>query len=117
MVEKPKPGSEFWTEERCYITELVNSPRWPGVSLARCRVPPGITTQLHSLSVLEWYVVESGEGRMRVGHAPPWRIARGSRVMIPAACEQQVTNTGPEQLLFLCVCTPRFTTQCYTSHE
>ena len=58
---------KVWTVERCYITELLNSTNQPEVSLARTRVEPGVTTQLHQLSVSEWYVIESGHGLMRVG--------------------------------------------------
>ena len=37
--------------------------------------------------------------------------------MIPAGTAQQITNTGPEDLVFLCVCTPRFTPNCYRDSE
>ena len=70
MADKSKP--EAWTGERCFITELVNDAEWPAFSLARCRVEPGVTTELHALSVLEFYVVERGSGRMRIGDAPPF---------------------------------------------
>jgi mannose-6-phosphate isomerase-like protein (cupin superfamily) len=65
MANKSKP--EVWTAERCYITELFNDDAWPEFSLARCRVEPGVTTQLHALSVHEVYVIEQGQGLMRVG--------------------------------------------------
>jgi len=69
----------------------------PEVSVARARVEPGVTTQLHWLSVAEWYVVESGEGLMQVGPSTPFPVA-------------------PEtDLIFLCVCAPRFKIDCYTA--
>ena len=34
---------EFWTEERCYITELINDPKMPAFSLAIARVEPAVT--------------------------------------------------------------------------
>ena len=67
MTRKSNRQLEVWTVERCYITELLNSADQPEVSLARTRVEPGVTTQLHQLSVDEWYVIERGEGLMRVG--------------------------------------------------
>ena len=42
-------AGEFWTEERCFITELHNCDASPEASLAVARVEPGVTTQLHAL--------------------------------------------------------------------
>ena len=117
MTGKTKPGVEVWTVERCYITELLNSDRQPEVSLARTRVEPGVTTQLHQLSVFEWYVIESGKGLMRVGDETPYSVGPGDTVAIPKHAAQQITNNGQEDLIFLCVCTPKFSLECYTSLE
>ena len=117
MTGKTKPGVEVWTVERCYITELLNSDRQPEVSLARTRVEPGVTTQLHQLSVFEWYVIESGKGLMRVGDETPYSVGPGDTVAIPKHAAQQITNIGREDLVFLCVCTPKFSLECYTSLE
>ena len=78
MTEKAKP--EVWTEERCFIAELVNSPAWPEFSLARCRVEPGVTTQLHALSVHEVYVIREGAGLMYLGDQPPFEVRPGDRL-------------------------------------
>lgn len=115
MAGNPKP--EVYTVERCYITELLNDPAWPEVSLARARVLPGVTTQLHALSVAEWYVVESGEGRVSVGDAAARPVEAGSVVTIPRGVAQRIENTGPDDLVFLCVCAPRFLQDCYTPLE
>lgn len=115
MADKSKP--EVWTSERCFISEIVNDDAWPAFSLARCRVEPEVTTELHALSVLEFYVVEQGRGRMRVGDDPPFNIGPGDTVMIPRDTAQSVANTGDTDLVFLCLCTPRFSLDCYTSLE
>ena len=115
MKKKAKP--EFWTTERCYISELVNDEAWPEFSIARTRVQPGITTQLHALSVHEVYVIESGTGLMTVGDEEPFSVAAGDIVTIPKQVPQCIRNTGTSDLLFLCVCTPRFSQECYTSLE
>ena len=115
MADKSKP--EVWTAERCFISEILNDDAWQAFSLARCRVEPGVTTQLHALSVLEFYVIEQGRGRMRVGDDPPFEIGRGDTVTIPKHAAQSVTNTGSTDLVFLCLCTPRFSQDCYTSLE
>jgi mannose-6-phosphate isomerase-like protein (cupin superfamily) len=116
MSDKAKPG-EFWTPERCYISELLNNDRTPEVSIARTRVEPGVTTQLHSLSVAEWYVIESGSGLMTVGDRTAARVTVGDVVNIPKHRPQKIHNDGAEDLLFLCVCAPRFSQECYTSLE
>ena len=115
MTGKAKP--ERWTSERCYITEIVNDVHWPEVSLARCRVEPGVTTQLHELSVHEVYVIEAGNGRMTVGGSAPYPIGPGDTVSISKHAPQGVQNTGDSDLVFLCICTPRFSLKCYTSLE
>ncbi len=117
MFTRSKPPAESWTEERCWIAELLNEPGLEEVSVARCRVEPGVTTALHALTVREWYVIESGVGRMRLGDHEEYRVTAGDTVAIPAGCAQQIANIGPDDLLFLCVCVPRFTPECYTALE
>jgi mannose-6-phosphate isomerase-like protein (cupin superfamily) len=54
---------------------------------------------------------------MRVGDDPPFDIGPGDTVMIPRDTAQSVANTGGTDLVFLCLCTPRFLQDCYTSLE
>lgn len=115
MGGKSKP--EVWTSERCYITEVLNEETWPEFSIARCRVEPGVTTELHALSVHEVYVIERGNGLMRVGEAPPYKVGPGDTVTIPRYAAQSLANTGTGDLVFTCVCTPKFSQNCYTSLE
>jgi mannose-6-phosphate isomerase-like protein (cupin superfamily) len=105
---------EIWTRERCYITELLNDARWPETSVARCRVEPQVTTELHSLEVAEWYVIERGSGLMQVGTGAPFEVEAGDTVAIPPHAPQRIRNQGETDLFFLCVCAPRFTRDCYT---
>jgi len=115
MADKSKP--EVYTGERCFIRELLNEAACPEVSVARCRVEPGVTTELHRLDVLEWYVIERGAGQLRVGEGAPIPVAPGDAVPIPAGTAQQIRNPGDEDLVFLCVCAPRFTPDSYESLE
>jgi mannose-6-phosphate isomerase-like protein (cupin superfamily) len=117
MGNKAKPQEERWTAERCYIKELLNSDSQPEVSLARVRVEPGVTTQLHRLSVFEWYVIEAGHGLMHVGDEAPFPVGAGDTVAIAKNIAQRISNTGGKDLRFLCVCTPKFSQKCYTSLE
>ena len=54
---------------------------------------------------------------MRVGDREPFPVGPGDAVQIPEFCEQQITNTGAEDLLFLCVCVPRFDPVHYVACE
>ena len=116
MSDKTKP-EEFWTPERCFITELLNRADYPEVSVARARVEPGVTTQLHALDVAEWYVIESGTGRVSVADRTARDVRAGDVVQIPRGAAQQIHNCGDRELLFLCICTPRFLPAHYTSLE
>ena len=117
-VIKSDRETEFFTPERCYILEMSNSEADPGVSIARARVEPGITTALHRLeAVEERYVVLEGVGRMEVGDLEPVDVEPGAVVLVPAGRRQRITNTGDRDLIFLCVCTPRFYPESYEDIE
>jgi mannose-6-phosphate isomerase-like protein (cupin superfamily) len=115
-VRRLDAGREFATPEGCHIVELSNSPDDPGVSIARARVEPGVATQWHRLAaVAERYVILEGRGRVEIGDRPPEDVRPGDVVLIPPACRQRIANTGTTDLVFLAICTPRFTDECYES--
>jgi mannose-6-phosphate isomerase-like protein (cupin superfamily) len=112
----PKP--EFYISEGCFITEWSNTPEDPAVSIARARVPPGVTTRWHRLTATtERYVILEGRGRAYVGEAEPKEVGPGDVVLIPAARRQRITNTGKDDLVFLAICTPRFMRDAYEEAE
>ena len=111
-------GTEFYTDEKCYITEISNSPDDPEMSVARARVLPGVTTRWHRLKdTVERYYVLKGKGRVEVGDLLPREVNPGDMVMIPAMCRQRIANTGTEDLIFLAICTPRFRDAAYENLE
>lgn len=120
-VRRPDPASETLTEERCHIVEVSGRPEDPELSIARARVEPGVTTQLHALDgIAERYLVVEGEGRMETGHAMERRTAAvgpGDVVLIPPGVPQRVTNTGAADLVFYCLCTPAWRDEAYRSLE
>jgi mannose-6-phosphate isomerase-like protein (cupin superfamily) len=104
---------EFYTSEGCFITELSNTPDDPAVSIARARVGPGVTTRWHRLAgTTERYVILQGTGRAEVGDLTQ-DVAPGDVVRIPPSRRQRITNVGESDLIFLAICTPRFTRQVY----
>jgi len=116
-VHKTSLQDEFWIRERCYIREIVNTPGIREFSLAETRVEPGVTTELHKLGVKEWYILNKGSGLMEVDGQAAHEISAGDIVEIPAGVSQRITNTGDDDLIFQCVCMPRFTPDCYESME
>jgi mannose-6-phosphate isomerase-like protein (cupin superfamily) len=109
---------ETWLSEGCFISEWSNTPEDPAMSIARARVPAGMTTRWHRLSgTTERYVILEGAGRAYVGDAVPRDVAPGDVVLIPPACRQRISNTGQRDLVFLAICTPRFTCEAYEELE
>ena len=117
-IQKFNPTAEFYTDERCFITELINEASSPELSVARARVEPGVTTAWHKLTATdERYLIISGTGRMELEGAEPENVSAGDTVSIPAGVPQRITNTGPDDLIFFAVCTPRFNPENYIGLE
>jgi len=105
---------EYYFDERCYITEWWNSADDADVSVARARVEPGVTTQLHRLSnTTERYLILEGQGRVEIDGLAPSVVGPGDVVVIPPGVSQRVSNTGGGDLVFLAICTPRFIPEAY----
>ena len=110
--------NEFYTLEKCYITELSNTPDDPDVSIARAKVEPGVTTRWHRLKgTVERYYIVNGTGRVEVGKLSPKEVKPGDIVLIPPMCRQRITNIGSEDLVFIAICTPRFSNDVYKDIE
>jgi mannose-6-phosphate isomerase-like protein (cupin superfamily) len=113
-ILKPDETDETFIDEGCHILELSNTAHDPALSIARARVAPGVTTRLHRLAdTAERYVILSGKGQAEIGGQPPVDVSSGDVVLIPPGCPQRIRNTGSEDLVFLAICTPRFTVSAY----
>lgn len=78
---------EFYTEEKCYITELSNGPADPEMSIARARIEHGVTTRWHILKkTTERYHILQGTGRVEIGDLEAKNIDIGDTVIIPSEC-------------------------------
>jgi len=107
---------EYLTLERCYIAENHSD---PAVSIARATIKPGVTTKAHHLKegVQEIYIITNGKGIVKIGNLEPTEVTVGDVVVIPPLTSQKVTNTGSTDLVFYCVCNPRFTQSGYVNEE
>lgn len=119
MPDKPdirplRPDTEFPIPEGCRIVEVSNSEADPGLSIARARVEPGVTTRWHALGgIAERYVIVAGQGLVEVGDLPAREVNPGDVVLIPPGCPQRIANPGPGDLVFIAICTPRFHPDAY----
>mgnify|MGYP001818589859 FL=1 len=117
-VERYRPETENLIGEGCYIVELHNSDTDEDCSIARARLGPGKTTRLHCLATtIERYVILEGAGEVQIDRAAPQSVQPLDVVNIPADAPQCITNTGQADLVFLCICTPRFTAENYRDLE
>lgn len=111
-------ATEQFIDEQCFICEWSNHPDDPTASIARARVEPGVQTRWHRLrGVSERYVVISGNGLVEVEGLEPETVGYGDVVFIPADHAQRIRNTGADDLVFLAICTPRFSPETYESLE
>jgi mannose-6-phosphate isomerase-like protein (cupin superfamily) len=117
-IKKQNLKNEFYTAEKCFITELSNTPDDPDVSIARARVEPGVTTRWHRLKgTSERFYIISGKGLVDIGEQPPQEVIAGDVVLIPPLCPQRITNIGKDDLIFLAICSPRFVQDAYKDIE
>ena len=107
-------NKEYFFEEGCFILEMLNTDSDPDVSIARARVEPEKTTRFHRLKgVVERYVIQQGSGQVYIGDEPAQAVQVGSVVVIPEGVKQKIYNSGVDDLVFLAICSPRFTPACY----
>lgn len=117
-IRRFAPEDEYFFKEGCHILELSNVEDDPAVSIARARVPQGVTTKLHRLlGTVERYLILEGTGTVEVGSLGRQQVSRGDIVVIPPECPQRVSNTGTGDLVFIAICTPRFTPAAYENLE
>jgi mannose-6-phosphate isomerase-like protein (cupin superfamily) len=113
-VHSVSESKEFFFEEGCFILEMLNTGSDPDVSIARARVEVGKATRFHRLKgVMERYVLQQGSGLVYIGDEPAKMVEVGDVVVIPAGVKQKIYNSGACDLVFLAICSPRFTTDCY----
>lgn len=106
-----------YTSERCFVGENYGSSDGK-VSIAVATVKPGVTTVAHHLEdIEETYIITQGKGVMEVKGMEPAEVTVGDVVVIPDGVSQRIKNVGNCDLVFYCVCTPRFVAERYFSDE
>jgi len=101
----------FITKDGSEIREII-SPANSAIerqSLAEAIVHPGESTFLHiHKSSEEIYYILEGEGLMFVGDEQSI-VKKGDAIANLPGVSHKIKNTGDVPLVFLCICTPRYT--------
>jgi len=117
-VQRRQESDEYYFHEGCFILELLNDPADEDLSIARARLPVGVTTRWHRLrDTAERYLVISGEGLVEVSDGTDERVGPGDIVTIAPMARQRIANVGAEDLVFYALCTPRFRPENYLDDE
>jgi mannose-6-phosphate isomerase-like protein (cupin superfamily) len=106
-------ATPFITADGSQIRELIhpNFSSAQNQSLAEATLAPGsATTEHYHPRAEEIYYIVSGCGRLRV-EGQMRELKAGDAVLIPAAMRHKIWNTGTEDLVFLCCCSPAYSHQ------
>jgi mannose-6-phosphate isomerase-like protein (cupin superfamily) len=76
-------------------------------SLAEARLAPGAATAPHHAVTEEIYYILSGAAEMTVG-TETRAVVPGDAIGVPPGAIHAIRNTGSEELVFLCTCSPGY---------
>jgi len=113
LVVKYEEVNPYVTKDESVIRELMHPAQHTALnqSLAEAIVPVGVMTKRHyHRQSEELYHVTAGEGLMMLGD-DQFSVAVGDTVCILPGTEHCIKNTGIQDLLILCSCSPAY------SHE
>ena len=103
-----KTCPEFTAGDHCLLREMIHPDKQDlalRYSLAHARVPVGKTTTPHRLTTSEVYFILQGHGRMHIDDEIS-EVTVGDTVYIPPHTVQCITNTGTDELTFICIVDP-----------
>jgi mannose-6-phosphate isomerase-like protein (cupin superfamily) len=117
LIVKANSINPLLTPERCFVAENYSSIDGK-VSIAIAIVKPGITTVAHHLEgIEEIYIITQGTGIIDIKGMEPTKVTTGDVIVIPNGTSQKIKNIDTCDLIFYCVCTPKFTQEQYFSDE
>jgi mannose-6-phosphate isomerase-like protein (cupin superfamily) len=117
IIVKASSINMVLTPERCSVAENYSSQDGK-VSIAIASVKPGVTTVVHHLAgIEEIYIITQGTGLIDVKGIKPTKVVAGDVIIIPDGASQCIKNLGDIDLVFYCVCTPKFTQEQYFNDE
>ena len=106
-IEKVEP---FTTKDGSQIRELLahRNSCIRNQTLAEARLPAGASTTPHRHPLTEEiYYILAGRATMRIGEETQ-PVGVGDAIAIPPGAVHEITNTGSDELRFLCCCAPGY---------
>jgi len=118
MKTKYDEAEQFITKDGSIIRELMHPDKHGGAShnvknqsMAEATVPVGAATMLHKhVLTEELYHITSGKGVMTLGDNQ-FDVAVGDTICISPGTPHCIKNTGSNDLIIMCCCSPAY------SHE
>ncbi len=108
LIRRLRDCAEFIAGDGSVLRELLHPDKADiriRYSLAHARVRPGGRTRAHRLKTTEVHYILDGRGRMHIDEQSA-EVAADSAVYIPPGSVQRIENTGPGDLVFLCIVDP-----------
>jgi mannose-6-phosphate isomerase-like protein (cupin superfamily) len=103
-----KTCDEFVAGDGCMLRETLHPDKQNlalRYSLAHATVPPGATTLAHRLGTSEVYFIIQGKGHMHIDKEVS-DVGPNDTIYIPPHATQYISNTGQEDLTFICIVDP-----------
>ena len=107
-VKDLNDAEEFIANDESLLRQLIHPEKMDVAcrySLCYARVKPGQLTKPHRLRSTEVYYILEGKGVMTIDEESQ-PVEPGQAVYIPPHSTQHIRNTGPSDLLFLCIVDP-----------
>ncbi len=108
LIRRLRDCEEFVAGDDSVLRELLHPDKADiriRYSLAHARVKPGQKTRAHRLKTAEVYYILDGQGRMHIDGQTA-EVAADFAVYVPPGSIQHIENTGPGDLVFLCIVDP-----------
>jgi mannose-6-phosphate isomerase-like protein (cupin superfamily) len=108
LVRRLKDCKEFVAGDDSILRELLHPDKADVAirySLAQARVRPRHRTRSHRLKTAEVYYILRGRGRMHIDEDAA-DVDADCAIYIPPGAVQYITNTGTDDLVFLCIVDP-----------
>jgi mannose-6-phosphate isomerase-like protein (cupin superfamily) len=108
LVKTLSACKEILAGDKTVLRELLHPSRAPaaiGYSLAHAKLARGAASLPHRLKTSEVYYFISGQGRMHVDGETA-AVGPEQALYVPPGAMQHLENTGPDELVFLCIVDP-----------
>lgn len=108
FVRRLSDCEKFMAGDRSVLREILHPDKADlavRYSLAHATVRPGKSTLPHRLRTSEVYYILQGHGRMHIDGRVA-EVSADCAIYIPPHATQHIENTGPGDLVFLCIVDP-----------